>query len=77
MPIIDEKKQHGGRIALVMLKETGTIALFNDDEDVVYCFECMFMNHSHEMAKFWSLTAEDIASGDKTYICDECGTEIH
>ncbi len=37
MPIIDEKKQHGGRMALVMLKETATIALFNDYEDVAYC----------------------------------------
>lgn len=74
MPIIDKKDQHGGRMALVMLKQTGTVALYNDN--AVYCFECMFMKHSHEVTKFWSLDKDDIAESEKVYICDECGKEI-
>lgn len=46
MPIIDEKKQHGGRLVLSMLHNTGTIGLFKDD--TVYCIDCMFKNHSHK-----------------------------
>jgi hypothetical protein len=58
-----------------MLKKTGTVALYNDN-DVIYCIDCMFKNHSHELAAFWSLDAEDIAKSEKIYICDECGKEI-
>ena len=75
MPIIDLKRLAGCRIGLTMLKEAGTIALFND-KDVVYCIDCMFEKHSHELPTFWSLEAEDIASSYKIYICDECGKKI-
>jgi hypothetical protein len=74
MPIIDKKRQRSGKIVLIMLKEHGTVALYNDD--AVYCFECMFEKHSHEIVNFWSLDADAIVKNGKIYICDECGKEI-
>ena len=74
MSISDEEKEFGGSVILEMLKETGTVALYNDDE--VYCFMCMFANHSHRASSFWSLDEDDIAKSEKVYVCDECGKTI-
>ena len=40
MPIIDEERRDAGRMVLVMLKEAGTVALYNDEPrliSIAYC----------------------------------------
>lgn len=75
MPENDEEKGSGGRFALAMLRDTGTIALINND-DLVYCLDCMFFKHSHELAKFWSLDAEDIEKREEACVCADCGKNL-